>query len=193
MNFFDAGKEQLDAEVDRRLRQEEEQCMNPSPVIVNFFKSKYGMDQAQINLLWDIVKVCGRAHLMKNTELFVHNFVENNRDDFVVLIADFVRIYHLDGGEDSKLEGNLCSKNLTDVQRTSLMELFDESKKCTDNIVKTLFNFLCDTSFPDISIDQRDMFWILVSNAFTSKEEVEQFNALSRDIIRNQILSEHQQ
>ena len=193
MNFFAAGQERIDAEVERRLREEEEQCMNPSPFIVNFFKSNYGMDQEQVNLLWDIAKVCGRAHFMKNTDHFVQNFVQNNRVDFVVWIADFVRIYYEDGSEYSKMDGSPCSKNLTDVQRTSLVELFDESNKCTDEIVKTLFNFLCDTSFPEFSIDQRDMFWILVSSSFTSKEEVEEFNALSRNMIRNQILSEREQ
>lgn len=192
MNLFDAGHERIDAEVERRLRDEEEKCINASPAIVNFFKTQYDMDEVQIDLLWDIVKVCSRAHLMKNGD-FVHNFVDNTRDDFVVLIADFVRIYYPDGGEDLILDGNPCSKNLTDVQRKSLVELFDEANNCTDAIVKTLFNFLCDTSFPDISIQQRDMFWMLVSKSFTSKEEIAEFNAMSRIMIRNQILSEHQQ
>lgn len=185
MNFFHSDTKRVDAEVERRLCADEEQCANPSTVIVNFFTTKYGMDKEEIDFLWDIVKVCGLAYSMKNTQLLVHSFVDNNRDDFIVLIASFVQIIYSDGGEDSFIDGNICSENLTEVQRTSLIELFDEKNEITDAIVQTLFNFLCDTSFSEISNDERDMFWTFVSNAFTSKEKVEEFNAVSRMNICN--------
>lgn len=190
MNLFDAGKQRLDAEVERRLNVMESKCCDvPSPVIVNFFNRRYGMDEAQIYLLWDIAKVCCRANMMKDPNVFVHDFVDNTRDDFVVLISEYVRCTN-SFGQDSFMCGNPSSMNLTDQHRRSLLEMFDDRNKITEAIVIALFSFLCDTSFPQMTDNDRDLFWGLISNAFTSRKEIEEYKAMYRIQIRNQILYE---